>query len=131
MVEVHKVKNEPVDTKLLYKPPLPPFKPNALNLTYRQLIAYAIKGHQGQASLREIVTWIQNNSAHYKKMPLSGLDMAVSQTLYDHTAFFTKKIIRNGASVGMWRIDAKKWINSAKRNRIALKKHKKRLPKEK
>ena len=130
MVEVHKIRNERTETKL-YKAPLPPFRKNALNLTYRQLIAYAINNNGGQASLRDIVTWIQDNFSHYKKMPQSGLDTAVSQTLYDHTAFFSKKIIRNGKSVGMWRIDGEKWINSTKRNRIALKKHTKRSLKKK
>ena len=115
----------------LYKAKLPAFEQRKQNYSYVQLIAHAINSFNGQATSREIVTWIQANSKPYKNFPVSSLDMAVSQTLYDHDAYFVTKMIIEGKSKGFWQINGKKWLESVKRNRKPGNKHHKRLVKGK
>ena len=119
------------DNTVYKKIPIAPFERNSTNLTYPALIVHAINAHQGKATKREIVQWIQSNFDHYKRMPVKSVDSAINQSLWDHNGFFSKKMMKNGKTETYWCVHRLRWFAATKRKKSIKKIHKPHIIKEK
>ena len=116
----------------VYRPiPIEPFKKNSENLTFPQMIVHAINAKNGKATLIEIVNWVRENFEKFNNMALESVKVSIMANLSDHTAFFSKKMIKDSKSVSFWSVHRFRWFGAQKRKKSAKVEQKAHIVKKK